>query len=729
MKSIIKLISIVILLTCSSPLLLAGDIVVYDSKTPVSAIVSLDNAHFEKTSSGELAIETTGANDQKRVVYPGIAVKGNWDISEYNVLELEIIHRDNKNSNLPLTIRLGGPNAGLGGENDSYIDKFNLPQRGEFVQSTVIYPVKFKTTGMRKTPWDCFCVSDKLQGNKITSIGVYMGKPLLNWKWSIKKITLKKKDLTDVLQTSKNKSEFPKSFVMPTYYDYCMYGDLNCQNMTEKEFFPFIDVYGQYKHKEWPGKIHSDTDLQKNKTEELKDLEAHPGPKGWNKYGGWSEGPRYKATGQFRVEKINGKWWMIDPEGCLFWSHGPVRVTSSSAVTPLDGREHYFTNLPDQKSPFATFYKTRDELLWPYYEKRNIQKTYDFSSSNAFRKYGKDWRRLYSELAHRRLRSWGMNTVANSSDINICLMNQTPYTDRIELKSPPIEASHDGWWKFRDPFHPEFRANFRRQLEERRSEINNPWCFGFFVDNELTWGNDTSLGEWTLQSPKTQKAKIEFIKRLKEKYKTVDELNTNWKSQYTSWQALLESTAVPPTLAKSDCGEFADAIVDSYYRIIREEFKRAAPDKLYLGCRFAGASPNQKFLRIGAKYCDVLSFNIYSTTLENFKLPEGVDLPVIVGEFHFGALDRGMFHWTLIGVANQKERGQAYYNYVRSALLHPNFIGVHWHQYGEQPTTGRFDGENFQNGFLDVCDTPYPEIIEKIREIGYQMYTLRKNGK
>ena len=26
----------------------------------------------------------------------------------------------------------------------------------------------------------------------------------------------------------------------------------------------------------------------------------------------------------FRVEKVDGKWWFVDPEGYLFWSVGPL---------------------------------------------------------------------------------------------------------------------------------------------------------------------------------------------------------------------------------------------------------------------------------------------------------------------------------------------------------------------------------------------------------------------
>ena len=44
-------------------------------------------------------------------------------------------------------------------------------------------------------------------------------------------------------------------------------------------------------------------------------------------------------------------------------------------------------------------------------------------------------------------------------------------------------------------------------------------------------------------------------------------------------------------------------------------------------------------------------------------------------------------------------------------LGNPLIVGTHWFQYGDQATTGRGDGENYQIGFVDVCDTPYAETI------------------
>ena len=134
-------------------------------------------------------------------------------------------------------------------------------------------------------------------------------------------------------------------------------------------------------------------------------------------------------------------------------------------------------------------------------------------------------------------------------------------------------------------------------------------------------------------------------------------------------------------------------------------------------------------MKAAAKYCDVLSYNIYRRHLREFKLPDGIDKPILVGEFHFGALDRGPFCLGLILLKDQEERGRTYVDYVRSALEHPQFVGVHWHQFSDQATSGRFDGENMQVGWTDVCDTPYWETVRALREIGYDLYPTRAAGK
>jgi len=672
-----------------------GKLVLFDASKATNVSLSATNGATFKLDGGLLKITTVGNNE-----YPSVRIEGEWNISDFNQIEIELVNFSQ--SSLPVMVRLENANADPDNERGILLDRVSIA--GGAAKSLTFpippkppYPdVKEKLFGMRYTPYKLSGLVEDLDKSKVKAITVYLRKPKNDWEWAVKSVSATKGE--------------PEKLV-------------SWMNLPAEKFFPFIDKYGQFIHKDWPGKTKSDEELVESHKRELLDLESHKGPEDRSKFGGWKSGPREKATGHFYVKKIDGKWWMVDPEGYLFWSHGVVRVTPSTGVTPLDGRDIYFTDLPKENDSFAEFYKTHDELLYPYYVARGIKRTYDFSAANIKRKYGEDWRAEFASIAHIRLKSWGLNTIANSSDKAICMMDKTPYTDRIELKSPDIEGSRQDWWKFKDPFHPEFRKDFRRQLLERRKELDDPWCFGFFVDNEIAWGSSTALAEWTMQSPATQPAKIEMMKFLKKRYGSIQKLNSKWTTNYAGWDDLLKFQGELPDAAMEDCKIFTEVITEAYFKFVREEFKKVAPNKLYLGCRFARSNPI--VLKIAAKYCDVISYNIYSRSLSTFSLPEGIDKPVMIGEFHFGALDRGLFHPGLVETANQQKRGEAYRVYVESALRHPNIIGTHWHQFSDQATTGRFDGENFQVGFTDVCDNPYPETIENIRKVGYVMYEIR----
>ena len=238
--------------------------------------------------------------------------------------------------------------------------------------------------------------------------------------------------------------------------------------------------------------------------------------------------------------------------------------------------------------------------------------------------------------------------------------------------------------------------------------MNDPWCFGFFVDNELEWGSETSLAQWTWESSDSQPAKIEFRRRLAAKY-----------------------GKVPARPSKEDMKEFSTVLCEAYFSTIRDEFKKAAPHKLYMGCRYAGGYPKRFALAASVKYADVVSFNIYRRDLSEYKWwISAFDKPVVIGEFHCGALDRGPVSPGIVHVKDQNERAEVYRQFVTSALRHPLVVGVHWHQFSDQATSGRFDGENLQVGWTDVCDTPYPETIQAVREMGARMYEIRwKDGK
>ncbi|MBQ6534805.1 MAG: beta-galactosidase, partial [Opitutales bacterium] len=409
---------------------------------------------------------------------------------------------------------------------------------------------------------------------------------------------------------------------LPEYYSY-----------PAEKFFPFVDKYGQFKFKEWPGKIRSDADLKASLEREEKDLAAHPGsPEGWSKFGGWKDGPNLGATGHFRVQKYGGKWWLVDPEGYLFWSHGIVRVTPSSAITPLDGREKYFENLPAANDKFALFYKTKDELLAPYYTKRGLKKTYDYSAANIYRKYGEQWREKFADTAHRRLKSWGLNTIANSSDSFIFMQGKTPYAERFEIHSRAISGKFGWWWPIADPWDPSFAKSINDNLDARAEPLNDPFCVGYFVDNEHHWGSPATIARNVCLSPADLPAKAEFMKDLKAKYGDISALNKAWKSSYKSWDNFMKTEADPENGDAKDLAAFSEKFIGKYFENIRNGIKARAPHMLYMGCRFAGSNPI--VLRQAAKYCDIISYNRYCDSLATFKLPEGIDKPIMIGEFH-----------------------------------------------------------------------------------------------
>ena len=498
--------------------------------------------------------------------------------------------------------------------------------------------------------------------------------------------------------------------------------------VTDAEpFFPFIDSFGQYKHKDWPGKVHSLAELQARRTTEAAELAAQPGPTNWDEYGGWNGGPRRTATGFFRTEKVDGKWWLVDPAGNLFWSHGIDCVRLLDA-TPIAERETWFDDLPADSAATHEFFG-RHFALKGHYAGHEVA-TFNFAGLNLQRKYGPEWRQVYPAVAHQRLRSWGLNTIGNWSDPDICRQHRTPYTDTISSSGATMITGSTGYWgKFPDVFAASFAATLRRAMASKSAtSANDPWCLGYFSDNEMSWGDATALAQAALQSPPDQAAKLEFLRVLQAKYVNIGALNAVWGTHHASWDALLASRLAPDKQkAQVDLTAFEEKLAATYFHSVREAIKSVAPHQLYLGCRFAAV--NDPVAQAAAKDCDVVSYNLYRRTIADFQFPGG-DKPLLVGEFHFGALDRGLFHTGLVPVENQRARAAAYLDYVRGALRHPEFVGTHWFQWHDEPTLGRvYDEENYQIGFVDEADTPYAETIAASRELGQEIYPTRLTGK
>lgn len=499
-----------------------------------------------------------------------------------------------------------------------------------------------------------------------------------------------------------------------------------------------VDAFGQYSRADWPGKVQSESDLAHRHDLEAADLKAHPAPPDRDRFGGWKNGPKQQATGFFRAVKQDGKWWLVDPDGALFLSLG-VDVVTTNEATMVTGRESMFKDLPKPGKPLARFYGRASRIhSGPVKE----GKTYNFYQANLQRVYGPDFFEPWRERTLLRLVSWGFNTIGNWSDQRLYKNGQVPYVATVSVggSHARVGSGSDYWGKMHDPFDPKFAESVRNSLRGVARQVkDDPWCIGYFVDNELSWGGfgdeggRYGLGLGALALPAADSpAKRAILDQLRKKYGDVGRLNTAWKTTLGDWGALdgpwkpAGAYASWTTELRADLTAFVKELARAYFKTVRDQIKAADPDHLYLGCRFAWRT--EEAVAASTEFCDVVSFNIYDRRVDPAKwgFLASLNRPVIIGEFHVGALDRGMFHTGLVSARDQQERAAVFTEYVNSVLDNPALVGCHWFQYVDEPLTGRsFDGENYNIGFLTTTDTPYPEMVAAARSVNRQAYTRR----
>jgi hypothetical protein len=282
-----------------------------------------------------------------------------------------------------------------------------------------------------------------------------------------------------------------------------------------------------------------------------------------------------------------------------------------------------------------------------------------------------------------------------------------------------------------DPFDPAFIAAVDGDVMKAASAYrDDPYLIGYFVDNELAWGLGTAtdpqlrygLAVETLRLGAASPAKGAFVAQLTEKYRDAEQLAAAWGLTVSSWDQLreanttLSSTMLAKPMVIDDLRAFGALFAETYFRAVAEAIRRHDPHHLYLGSRFQARTPEA--VAACAKYCDVVSFNVYREDLsgEEWTRFHALGKPALIGEFHFGSTDTGLFWPGLFDVAVEEERGPAYAAYLRSALANPDIVGCHWFQYVDEPLTGRLlDGENGHMGFVSVADIPYAGLVTAAR--------------
>jgi len=464
---------------------------------------------------------------------------------------------------------------------------------------------------------------------------------------------------------------------------------------------PIIDELGQSSRRTWPGKTPDGASLVAALKNELH--AAHPEPPAEQTRWGGVSPVRREGTGHFRLLRDGARWWLVDPDGGDFFSLGMDVVQPGSASPILPGMEAFYASLPAAADA----------------DHRSV----NFISLNLQRAFGADWMDRWRELTERRLVDWRFNTIGAWADRAFLAGSQLPRTVILDLGRRGETTPRLLFRDFPDVFSPAYRLVGDRVAASIAPQANDPRVIGYFLTNEPHWGfGRFNLAREMLKREPGSSTRRELARWLDKRYQgDVGKWREAWGRSAGDFGAvrseLFDHGENLPQRAMDDLWSFSAEMVREWVRVPSEACRAAAPKLLNLGVRYAFLASD--LLLAGGEYFDVFSINNYADTPPLSvadRINRELNKPLLIGEFHFGALDRGLSSAGLQVCANQEQRARAYRYYVERAASHPGIVGVHYFQLNDQPLLGRGDGENYQIGFVDVCQRPYPEIVAAARE-------------
>lgn len=487
------------------------------------------------------------------------------------------------------------------------------------------------------------------------------------------------------------------------------------------EFLPpveeaIVDEFGQWTMKSWEGKVISETDLKTKLLGLENELSGSQFPGDWSKYGGWKR-KFFGASGFFRTYNDGTRWWLVDPDGYAFISVGSDCIRDSTGTIKSDELNDLFKWFPPENDPAYN----------DCYTGGGNRELVDFFRSNLVRVYGKNWHNKWEELTINLMKEYRFNTIANWSDIDFARNAKIPYV--LPLRGFPdteIKLFRD----FPDVFDPVYQQGAVGYADQLKDFKDDPYLIGYFLENEPHW----AFGEFNLAfemfaTPQESFTKKEIRKWLTEKYNgDLDKFNSAWGLNLKSFAGvehlILKDTTDLKSSALDELMEFSGIMVEQYVKVVCAEVKKVDPNHLNLGMRYAWISSDLCY-RAG-EYFDVFSINGYSNPgpPDTREVAERSGKPVMIGEFHFGAVDRGLPATGIQGAESQTARGNAYRYYVEQGLSRPEIIGLHHFQWLDQPVTGRSDGENYNIGFLTITHQPYQELLDAAKTTHERMYQV-----
>lgn len=390
-----------------------------------------------------------------------------------------------------------------------------------------------------------------------------------------------------------------------------------------------------------------------------------------DRWGGRTDRPARNATGFFRAERVDGRWWLVTPEGHLYWN---VAINSVR---------------PPRSVPAA--------------------QTGEFAARVT-----------------RELRELGFNGLGNGSLPALQAVDSAlPWSIRLNFMASFAQhhrqtyptSGHTGFTEQCFPvFHPDFPAWARRQAEALKATLGDASAVGIFTDNELQCPSD--LLDRHLKLPETDPY-LGHGRRAALAWLEAEKLSAD-PSRLTLRDRYRFIAHVFGTYARI----VHDAIreVDTRHLILGPRFNV-----------HRGQFDNPWFWKAVGPWIDVVAVNYYvlwgpqSADLREWS--EAMQRPILLTEWYSKAQDAPKLSnakgagWL---VRTQLDRARYYQHFVLAAYETPELVGFHYFKYlDDDADSVALDSAGGANkGICHADGTPWIELQDAARAVNRQVYPL-----
>ncbi len=382
-----------------------------------------------------------------------------------------------------------------------------------------------------------------------------------------------------------------------------------------------------------------------------------------------------KATGFFHTTKINGRWWLVDPDGGLALHKGvagvgPLRTAGAKAAFQAEfGNE---TNWAMQTTTLLREHGFTGVGAW--------------SDTEALRS-------ISHPLVYTRI----LNFMGGYG------------RKRGGTYSQPGHTGYPGDCIF--VFDPDFETFCNEQAQSLAADNDDPWLLGYFSDNELPFrpGSLTNF----LALPEKDAGHLAALAWL--------------RARHGEKAAVRDATA-------QDQRDFLEFMVERYFRITSNAIKKYDPNHLFLGARFYGSDLSQpEVFRAAERQVDVVSVNWYHAWSPD---PERLAMwgresgkPVLITGWYAQGMDSGLGNHGGAGwvVKTQRDRGLYYQNFTLGLLESKFCIGWDWFKYADndpEDTAADPSNRDSNKGILNNRYEPYNPLLDAMKQINERTFAL-----